>query len=51
MLAGRWTTSTSRQRFVADSGRDSSIRTVSPMWASFVSSWALNFVVSRMTRL
>ena len=36
---------------VADSGRDSSMRTVSPMRASFVSSCALNFVVKRMTRL
>jgi hypothetical protein len=40
-----------RQRLVADSGRDSSMRTVSPTWASLASSWALNFVVSRMTRL
>ena len=36
--------STRRQRLVADSGRDSSMRTVSPTWASFASSWALNFV-------
>src|SRR5579862_171969 len=42
---------TSRQRFVAESGRDSSMRTVSPTWASLASSWALNFVVSRMTSL
>ena len=43
--------STSRQRLVADSGRDSSMRTVSPMRASLSSSWALNLVVKRMTRL
>ena len=47
----RATTSTSRQRFVAESGRDSSMRTVSPMRASFSSSWALNLVDKRMTRL
>ena len=47
----RWTTLTSRQRFVADIGRASSMRTVSPMRASFSSSWALNWVVRRMTRL
>ena len=40
----RATTATSRQRFVADSGRDSSMRTVSPTRASLASSWALNFV-------
>ena len=45
------TTDTSRQRLVADSGRDSSMRTVSPMRASFSSSCALNFVLKRMTRL
>jgi hypothetical protein len=47
----RWITLTSRQRFVADIGRDSSMRTVSPMRASLVSSCALNLVVRRMTRL
>ena len=47
----RWVTLTSRQRLVADSGRASSMRTVSPMRASLSSSWALNFVVKRMTRL
>jgi hypothetical protein len=47
----RATTLTRRQRFVAESGRDSSMRTVSPVRASFSSSWALNFVVNRMTRL
>ena len=36
---------------VADSGRDSSMRTVSPILASLASSWALNLVVKRMTRL
>ena len=45
------TISVRRQRFVADSGRASSMRTVSPTWASFFSSCALNFVVRRMTRL
>ena len=44
-------TLTSRQRLVADSGRDSSMRTVSPIRASLVSSWALNLVDKRMTRL
>src|SRR4029450_7604798 len=47
----RWITLTSRQRFVAEIGRDSSMRTVSPTCASLVSSCALNFVVKRMTRL
>ena len=47
----RATISTRRQRLVADSGRDSSMRTVSPMRASLRSSWALNLVVRRMTRL
>ena len=36
---------------VADSGLDSSMRTVSPMCASLLSSCALNLVVKRMTRL
>ena len=40
-----------RQRLVADSGRDSTMRTVSPMRASLRSSCALNLVVRRMTRL
>ena len=47
----RASTLTRRQRLVADRGRDSSIWTVSPILASFVSSWALNFVDKRMTRL
>src|SRR4051794_4823777 len=47
----RCTTSIRRQRFVADSGRDSSISTVSPTCASLVSSCALKRVVRRMTRL
>src|SRR3954447_18921846 len=44
-------TDTRRQRLVAESGRDSSMRTVSPIFASFCSSWAANLVVARMTRL
>src|SRR3954452_3566903 len=44
-------TDTRRQRLVADSGRDSSISTVSPIFASLASSWAANFVEAFMTRL
>ena len=40
----RATISTMRQRLVADSGRDSTMRTVSPMRASLRSSCALNLV-------
>src|SRR5664280_109304 len=42
---------TSRHRLVAESGRDSSMRTVSPTCASLASPWALNLLVKRMTRL
>src|SRR5665811_2199992 len=42
---------TSRHRLVAESGRDSSMRTVSPTCASLASSWALNLLVKRITRL
>jgi len=41
----RLTTSTSRHRFVLDSGRVSAITTVSPTRASFASSWTWNFRV------
>src|SRR5256885_16559141 len=40
-------TSTTRQRFVLDSGRVSMIRTRSPAGASFVSPWAFTFVAPR----
>ena len=49
--AARATISVMRHRLVALKGRDSTMRTVSPMWASLCSSWALNLVVRRMTRL
>ena len=38
------TTSNSRKRFVADNGRVSMMRTTSPIFASFCSSCALNFL-------
>src|ERR1035437_423276 len=41
----------SRQRLVAERGRDFSIRTESPTRASLASSCALNLLVCRMTRL
>src|SRR3954451_20548841 len=40
-------TSSSRQRLVADSGRDSTTRTTSPSWASLASSWAWSFIDER----
>src|SRR6478735_1226003 len=45
------TISVRRQRFVADSGRVSTMRTVSPTWALFVSSWAWNLTDRRTTFL
>src|SRR5664279_802362 len=44
-------TSTSRQRFVRDSGRASSMRTVSPTRAALSSSCAANLLEARITRL
>src|SRR3954462_13931153 len=44
----RSSTSTRRQRFVADSGRDSMTRTVSPSWASLRSSWTCSLDDVRM---
>src|SRR3954465_454796 len=44
-------TDTRRQRLVAESGRDSSMRTVSPIFASLASSCAANLVEARVTRL
>src|SRR3954469_23333890 len=44
-------TDTRRQRLVAERGRDSSLRTVSPICASLASSCAANSVEARMTRL
>src|SRR5438309_7697072 len=45
------TTSASRQRFVADSGRVSTMRTTSPTFAVFCSSWAWNLTLRRITFL
>src|SRR6478735_7486515 len=45
------TISVRRQRFVADNGRVSTMRTVSPTWALFVSSWAWNLTDRRTTFL
>ena len=45
------TISVSRHRFVADNGRVSTMRTTSPTWALFVSSWAWNLTDRRTTFL
>src|SRR5581483_635832 len=45
------TISASRQRFVAESGRVSTMRTTSPTFAAFCSSWAWNLTVRRITFL
>src|SRR5205807_6969016 len=45
------TTSARRQRFVADSGRVSTMRTTSPTFAVFCSSWAWNLTLRRITFL